>query len=275
MAGAAVDCPPRSRSFPVPRVSKSEPERSLFFQPFPLRYVIPNAVTALSIVLACWGLIQAHMGQYPAAAWSIVWCALLDRIDGAVARFARASSEFGRQLDSLADFVAFCVAPGLIAYLLFTGSPRYSPLVAQPVFHTTLASTVIVYIVAGGIRLARFNITATTLRSGWYEGLTTTFAGLILVTFLLCGERYSWSLEIMESIPLLLIACSVLMLSNLPLPKSLRPEQRGLFAFVAASHVVVYVLGVSRSFPIVLLLFALAYPLLGFFLGLRWSRQTL
>ena len=259
---------------PVPCVSKSELERSRFFRPFPLRYMVPNAVTAFSIVLACVGLVQAHMGQYSAAAWSIVWCALLDRIDGAVARFANASSEFGRQLDSLADFIAFCVAPGLIAYFLFTGAPRYSPLVAQPGFHTTLVSAVIVYIVAGGVRLARFNITAATLRTGWYEGLTTTFSGLILVTFLLCGERYSWSLEIMASTPVVLIVCSVLMLSSLPLPKSLRPEQRGLFAFVAVSHVVVYVLGVSRSFPFVLLLFALAYPLLGFFLGFRWSRQT-
>jgi CDP-diacylglycerol---serine O-phosphatidyltransferase len=235
--------------------------------------VIPNAITALSIVLACSALVQAHEGQYSAAAWSIVWCALLDRIDGAVARFAHASSEFGRQLDSLADFVAFCVAPGLMVYFLFTGAPRYSQIIAQPAFHTTLAAAVIAYIVAGGIRLARFNVTAANLRSGWYEGLTTTFAGLILVTFLLSAEQYSWPLEIMASTPYLLMACSVLMISNLPLPKSLRPEQRGLFAFVAVAHVVVYVLGVLRSFPAVLLLFALAYPLLGFSLGLRWSRR--
>lgn len=236
--------------------------------------MIPNAVTALSIVLACAGIVQAHTGDYSAAAWSIVWCALLDRIDGAVARLAKASSEFGRQLDSLADFVAFCVAPGLIVYFLFTGAPRYAPLEAQPWFRTTLAAGVIAYIVAGGIRLARFNITAASLRPGWYEGLTTTFAGLILVTFLLCGEQYSWRLEIMESTPLLMIASSVLMLSNLPLPKALRPEQRGLFVFVAVSHVVVYVLGISRTLPVVLLLFALAYPLLGFLLGFRWSRQA-
>lgn len=236
--------------------------------------MIPNAVTALSIVLACSGLVQAHMGEYSAAAWSIVWCALLDRVDGAVARFAKASSEFGRQLDSLADFIAFCVAPGLIVYFLFTGAPRFTPLIALPGFRTTLTCAVVAYIVAGGIRLARFNITASNLRPGWYEGLTTTFAGLILVTFVLCGEQYSWPLEVMESTPLLMIACSVLMLSNLPLPKALRPEQRGLFAFVAVSHVVVYVLGVSRSLPVVLLLFALAYPLVGFFLGLRWSRQA-
>lgn len=244
------------------------------FSPFPPRFLIPNAITALSLILACVAIALAHQGEFSAAAWSIVWCVLLDRIDGAVARLVNASSEFGRQLDSLADFLAFCVAPGLIVYFFFTGSTQYAPLVGKTTFHAGVAISALLFVVAGGVRLARFNVTAARSDGAWFEGLSTTFAGFILVTLLLCGERYAWPPDVMAWMPLVLLVCSLLMVSNLPLPKELPSGRRVLFIVVVVGHLLVYALGMLRMYPGVLLFLALSYPALGFVLGARWSRRA-
>jgi hypothetical protein len=96
------------------------------FDRVPLRYLVPNAVTAGSMVLALAAIIQASRGRHESAAWLIVSCALLDRVDGVAARWMKACSEFGVQFDSLADLLAFCAAPALLVYFLLSDDPRYA-----------------------------------------------------------------------------------------------------------------------------------------------------
>src|SRR5690348_10759860 len=98
------------------------------FDRFHPRYLVPNAVTAANLILALTAIVEASRGRAETAAWLIVWCALLDRVDGVVARWLGASSEFGIQFDTLSDLLAFCVAPGLLVYFLLTGDPRYAPM---------------------------------------------------------------------------------------------------------------------------------------------------
>lgn len=83
----------------------------------PLRALIPNAITVLALCAGATGVRFALSGEFEKAATAVVVAALLDGIDGRVARLLRGTSRFGAELDSLSDVTAFGVAPALILYL--------------------------------------------------------------------------------------------------------------------------------------------------------------
>lgn len=83
----------------------------------PLRALIPNAITVLALCAGATGVRFALSGEFDKAAAAVVIAALLDGIDGRVARLLRGTSRFGAELDSLSDVTAFGVAPALILYL--------------------------------------------------------------------------------------------------------------------------------------------------------------
>ena len=156
----------------------------------------------------------------------------------------------------------------------FYGDPRYRPLFEWPFYETFLIVSTLAFVVAGAVRLARFNVTSAEVGPDRFEGLTSTFAGFIVATFLLSGEQHRWPLEVMAALPLLLLLCAAFMISNLSLPKSLSPDRRWLFPLLVIAHVLAYGLGILRLFPAVLLVLALAYPILGFSLSARLSRAV-
>src|SRR3954451_9058048 len=87
------------------------------FRPIPVRMLIPNLITLLAL---CAGLTAIRLAFEQKLEWAlaaIVFAAALDGIDGRVARMLKGQSKFGAELDSLADFVNFGCAPGLILYL--------------------------------------------------------------------------------------------------------------------------------------------------------------
>ena len=82
-----------------------------------LRYTIPNSFTALSLLLGIASIVTTQLGgrdYLELAAWMIVWCGLLDTVDGVAARVLKATSSFGAEFDSMADLVAFGVAPAIL-----------------------------------------------------------------------------------------------------------------------------------------------------------------
>lgn len=83
----------------------------------PIRTIIPNAITMLALVAGATGVRFAISGEWEKAATAIVVAAVLDGLDGRVARLLRGTSRFGAELDSLSDVTAFGVAPALILYL--------------------------------------------------------------------------------------------------------------------------------------------------------------
>jgi CDP-diacylglycerol--serine O-phosphatidyltransferase len=221
---------------------------------FPARYLAPNAITAASLLLALVAIVQAAEGRFDACAWTIVWCVLLDRFDGFVARRLRACSEFGVQFDTLADLLAFGAAPALLMYF------RLAPPGTGPV--PALAAGL--YLLAAALRLARFNVQAHDLGPDWSRGLTVTIAAAIVaLAHLSAGTR---ALATPALLPGLLLLLAFLMVSVLWLPKALPlpPWARVLFAL---GVVLVYGLGALRRAPELLLALAVAYPTLGFLWG--------
>jgi CDP-diacylglycerol--serine O-phosphatidyltransferase len=85
--------------------------------PIPLRALIPNAITVLALCAGLTGVRFAIGGDYEKAAAAVVIAAILDGIDGRVARLLKGTSRFGAELDSLSDVTAFGIAPALILYL--------------------------------------------------------------------------------------------------------------------------------------------------------------
>lgn len=118
------------------------------FRPIPVRMLVPNVITLLAI---CAGLTSIRLsieGRMSLAVYAIVFAALLDGIDGRIARMIKGQSKFGAELDSLADFVNFGVAPGLMLYFWQLHELGNAGWIAAMVFA-----------ISGGLRLARFNAT--------------------------------------------------------------------------------------------------------------------
>jgi len=123
-------------------------ERRRRFRPVPIRMLVPNVITLLAL---CAGLTAIRLStehRFELALGAIVFAAMLDGLDGRVARLIKGQSRFGAGLDSLADFVNFGVAPGLILYFWQLNELNNVGWIAAMIFA-----------ISGGLRLARFNAT--------------------------------------------------------------------------------------------------------------------
>ena len=118
------------------------------FRPIPVRMLVPNVITLLAICAGLTAIRLSTEGRMELAVAAIVFAAVLDGIDGRVARMIKGQSKFGAELDSLADFVNFGVAPGLILYFWQLNQLHDGGWIAAMVFA-----------ISGGLRLARFNAT--------------------------------------------------------------------------------------------------------------------
>jgi CDP-diacylglycerol--serine O-phosphatidyltransferase len=140
----------------------------------PVRMLVPNFFTLLAL---CAGLTSIRMGiegRYELALGAIVFAALLDGIDGRVARLLKASSRFGAELDSLADFVNFGVAPAFLVFNWGLGSLKSLGWIC-----------VMIFALASALRLARFNVAIDEERPKWqsayFMGMPTPAAAIVVL----------------------------------------------------------------------------------------------
>jgi CDP-diacylglycerol--serine O-phosphatidyltransferase len=133
---------------PMPFDPKSPELRRRRFRPIPVRMLVPNFITLLAICAGLTAIRLSTEGRMELAVAAIVFAAVLDGVDGRVARMIKGQSKFGAELDSLADFVNFGVAPGLILYFWQLHDLNNGGWIAAMIFA-----------ISGGLRLARFNAT--------------------------------------------------------------------------------------------------------------------
>src|SRR6476619_6831885 len=117
------------------------------FRPVPVRMLVPNLITLLALCAGLTAMRIAVEGRLDLALAAIVFAAALDGIDGRIARMLKGTSRFGAELDSLADFVNFGVAPALILYFWGLHELGNAGWIAAMVFA-----------ISTGLRLARFNV---------------------------------------------------------------------------------------------------------------------
>lgn len=137
-------------------------------------YILPNLVTTASLFCAFVALVWISAGSYDSAALAIFFAALLDGLDGKVARFTNTSSAFGVEYDSLADLVAFGVAP---AFLLFKWQ--------LAVYGRFGLAVCFIFMACGAMRLARFNVTTSSLSKKFFVGLPIPAAGCTIAALVL------------------------------------------------------------------------------------------
>ena len=117
------------------------------FRGVPIRMLVPNLITLLALCAGLTGIRMAVEGRLELALAAIVFAAALDGVDGRVARMIKGTSRFGAELDSLADFVNFGVAPALILYFWDLHELKSLGWIVAMVFA-----------ICAGLRLARFNV---------------------------------------------------------------------------------------------------------------------
>jgi CDP-diacylglycerol--serine O-phosphatidyltransferase len=132
--------------------------------------ILPSAFTLGNLFFGVYAAVAALRGDFIWAGWFIVFAAVLDLLDGRVARFTRTGSTFGAELDSLVDAVSFGMAPALILILLYFGDPGWSWVLG------------FVYVTAVVVRLARFNVEQGGEAKRHFHGLPSPTAGMILAT---------------------------------------------------------------------------------------------
>jgi len=117
------------------------------FRPIPVRYLLPNLLTLLALCSGITAIRFAVEGRYEIAVSAILLASVLDAVDGRLARFLNGTSRFGAELDSLADFVNFGVAPALMLY--------FSALSSLKTFGWVVC---LMLAISAALRLARFNV---------------------------------------------------------------------------------------------------------------------
>ncbi len=143
----------------------------------PLRkgvYIVPNLFTSAGLFAGFYSIIATLGHQYRLAAIMILVAQLCDMLDGRIARLTRATSSFGIQYDSLADLVAFGVAPGILVYTwALTPWGRWGWLAAS------------LYVTCGALRLARFNVQIASVEKRHFIGLPIPAAADVIAATVL------------------------------------------------------------------------------------------
>ena len=133
--------------------------------------LLPGILTTANVLCGFYAIIWAMQGKFFGASVAIIVAAVIDALDGRVARLTKTTSEFGVEFDSMADVVSFGVAPAVLSYnWALAGFGRIGWIVA------------FAYLICGVLRLARFNTRCKTVEPRFFLGLPTPAAGLFVAT---------------------------------------------------------------------------------------------
>ena len=137
-------------------------------------YVLPNLFTAASLFCGFFSLLRTLQEDFYSAAVFILVSGLFDGMDGKIARYTNTTTRFGVEFDSLADVIAFGVAPGILVFAW-----------ALEPFGRLGWLAAFLFVVCGALRLARFNIQVNTVESRYFSGLPTPAAAVMIATAIL------------------------------------------------------------------------------------------
>ncbi len=152
-------------------------------------YILPNLVTTASLCCGFIAILSAIQGKYINGAMLIFLSMIFDGLDGRVARWTKTESEFGVQYDSLADLVAFGVAPALLVHQWSLTFANVVPVVPSRLG----AMAAFIYVACTALRLARFNVQVGEGDKRYFSGLPSPSAAAIMAGFVWVAQYYGWS----------------------------------------------------------------------------------
>ena len=174
------------------------------------RYLLPNILTLGGVCLGISSIKFSIDGNYSLAVIFILFAAILDALDGRVARLIKGTSDFGKELDSLTDFVSFGIAPVFILYFWKLNS-----------YGKLGWAITLIYSVCCVLRLARFNLTKMSINQLWknnyFEGVPSPAGGLLILMpliFELSNLNINYNFE--NFTPYFTILIAFLLVSKIP-----------------------------------------------------------
>lgn len=224
-------------------------------------YLLPNFFTALSVFFGVMSIIAASQGKFEKAFIYIILSLLADGLDGRIARITSTTTKFGVEFDSLADIVAFGVAPAML--LFFAIGENYGKFGA-------LVSGL--FVVFGAIRLAKFNITASD--PSYFIGLPIPTSAVVLASWVMLDVKYNnSSFDIFLLIEALILA--FLMVSNFRYPSFKKLDLNKNIAFKVLVLIII-VASFIYLYPIEAIAFILSsYVLYGIIRSVRSYKKII
>lgn len=174
-------------------------------------YLLPNLFTTGAMFAGFYAIVVSIGGHFTDAAIAVFVAALLDGIDGRVARLTHTQSEFGVQYDSLSDLVSFGLAPSLVMYNWSLSSLReFGPLPGKIGW-----AAAFIYAVCAALRLARFNTQVGVADKRYFQGLPSPAAAAVCMSFVWSMENWGFSGDELDMImPFMAVIVGLLMVSR-------------------------------------------------------------
>jgi len=215
-------------------------------------YLLPNALTTASLFSGFYAIVSAANGMFENAAVAIFVSMILDGLDGRVARMTHTQSKFGEEYDSLADMVAFGVAPGLVAFFWsLNGMDKLGWAVT------------FVYVAGAALRLARFNTQIGSVDKKVFVGLPSPAAAACVAGMVWCFHQFEASAWLTLLTMIVVAGTGVLMVSNVLYRSFKDLDLRGRVPFAAILLVVLIFVVITLDPATVLFTAFLIYALSG------------
>ncbi|MBZ0198659.1 MAG: CDP-diacylglycerol--serine O-phosphatidyltransferase [Ignavibacteriaceae bacterium] len=194
------------------------------------RSVVPNLFTAMNMFAGFLSIINASQGNYKYAAWLIFIAAVFDALDGFMARLTKSSSALGVQLDSLSDLVSFGVAPAFLIYQTYLSQ-----------FNSWGVIISSLLMIAGGFRLARFNVQLVGFDKAYFTGLPIPSSAITVAGFVLAyyNEGSGYSEPYNQFIIPMVLLLSFIMVSKIKYDTLPKPTMQGI---KEKPHLIIFIL---------------------------------
>ena len=174
------------------------------------RVILPNMLTLIGVCIGLTSIRFALSGEFHLAIIAIILAALIDGLDGRIARLIKGTSKVGKELDSLTDMISFGVAPAFIMYFWKLNTlGRFGWLLC------------LIYVICVALRLARFNVNSnqdTSWKDNFFEGVPSPAGGILVLTPLIISlsnfKFFSINYDLL--VPTFFIITSLLLISKLP-----------------------------------------------------------
>jgi len=220
------------------------------------RVILPNMLTLIGVCIGLTSIRFALSGEFHLAIIAIIFAALIDGLDGRIARLIKGTSKVGKELDSLTDMISFGVAPAFIMYFWKLNTlGRFGWLVC------------LIYVICVALRLARFNVNSnqeSSWKDNFFEGVPSPAGGILVLTpliFNLSGFDL-WTINYDIIVPIFFISTSLLLISKFPsysFKKIVIPRKTTIFLLFS----IVLFFGLLLIYPfIVISISSLVYLLL-------------
>ena len=174
------------------------------------RVILPNIMTLVGVCIGLTSIKFAFDGRFELSVIAVLIAAIIDGLDGRIARLIKATSKVGKELDSLTDVISFGVAPAFIMYFwALDNIGRFGWLIS------------LIYVVCVALRLARFNVSAgaePSWRDNFFEGIPSPAGGVLVLMPLIYSFSEVQFITINKNIivPSLFIVISILLISKIP-----------------------------------------------------------